>query len=612
MIYAYEEGNDKLIVTAASSLAEFDDFYTRAVAVREGYVSETQPDIMAMLTEPNYQRLKRPPYVFEHLSPTQRREFADRYGINILGPNACIDRAVDMIEYAMGDIESAKGEADTRTIAQVLGIDEYDPFDKRSEEQKEKEAQAKEAYKKAYDEAAKKGALSGDSFGGPRGKTAAVTDIKTTLHADGTVSIDNVRAVKGLYDPANTDDQHAHEERSRIRKDAERNFGDYVQGGEGYPLSKRASDYAFGVFNNIVAITPRRLFDITKQVEDRSLAEALKASLPASLVEVEAGIFRSESLKGEQVAVALEAQGFHASEDLNTLLKGETASEEEVAAAQDALAQAEQAVEAAVAARAKKKPSKGSAPAGVISEDHDDKKVDRGPPMHLDANGDNIAIANDGMVSVYFKVEVEGGAKLDTVLPFLEDKGFPLKAVYASADHTAGCWFASTREASASDAFELLIEGGYTAKFYGCNQDGEALAPEDIKIVDTEAAVEIPIRPWNIRRRAWDALSEEEKTENRKTWKGNEFVIVCEYDQRTGCTLLITPRSYFYDSGLEKLYPEPLDLSHMLPADVKPLGDDGWYNSKSRDDNRLMHDMCVQRGFIDDWTLRLFLNQQGR
>ncbi|RYF13674.1 MAG: hypothetical protein EOO77_15170, partial [Oxalobacteraceae bacterium] len=94
MIYAYEEGNDKLIVTAASSLAEFDDFYTRAIALREGFVSESQPDIMTMLTEPNYARLRRPPYVFEHLSPTQRREFADRYGINVLGPNACIAQGV--------------------------------------------------------------------------------------------------------------------------------------------------------------------------------------------------------------------------------------------------------------------------------------------------------------------------------------------------------------------------------------------------------------------------------------------------------------------------------------------------------------------------------------
>lgn len=619
MIYAYVEGNDKLIVTAASSLAEYDEFYARAVAERQDYVSESQPDIMTMLTEPSFQRLKKPPYVFEHLSPTQRDAFAQRYNINVLGPNACIDKANDMIEYALGDAESARGEADTRTIAEVLGIKDNDPWDKRTEEQKEKEKKAQEEYKKAYDEAMKKGALSGDSFAAPRGKNAKVTDIRMTRNADGSISIDSVQAVKGLYDPNDTVDQHAHEERSRIRKDQERNPGDYVSNEEGYPISKRPGDYAFGTFGGVVAITPRRLFDITGAIEDQPLADALKGKLPPSFDEIEYGLYRVTALSAEQVAAALEAQGFKNEPKLSEILKGDQPSEEEVQAAADALERAEQALEQATAERANKaKKPRGQAPAGVISEDHEEKKAERGPPDFRDANGDNIAIANDGMVSVYFKVEVIDGSKLDTVLPFLEGKGFPLRALYEQRDHTAGCWFASTREASASEAFELLIEAGYGAKFYGCNENGEALAPEEIKIVDTDAAVETPIRPWNERRRAWDALSDEEKAENRKTWKGDEFLITCEYDMRSGCTVLITPRSYFFEHNA--LYPETLDLAHILPQDLKPIADrkyasgyvaHGWYNSQSRDENRLMADLCVSRKFIDDWMLRLFLNQQG-
>lgn len=622
-IYGYAEGDDILVVTAATSLAEYDDFYARAAADRSDYASESQPDIMGMLLDPTFSRMKKPPYVFTHLSPLQRDEFVGKYNITLLGPNAAIDHANDMIDRALRQQESALGQRDTRTIGEALGLTENDPWDKRSEEQKEKEKAAQEQYKKAYDEAQKRGTISGDSFAAPKDKQAHVTDIKTTIHKDGTITIDNVRAVKGLHEKSDTVDQHIAEERARVRADAQTNFGDYTHPAEGEPVSKRASDYAFGVADDVVAITSRRMFDAMSAVDDVALTDAIGDKLPPSLIEIEPGIFHSSKLSGEALATVLEAAGFSPNTKLHRLVNGlplePVEGEEEAAAEVEADPFAAQRAQDNLAARSKeladviaqrtKRTRSGNAPAGVISEDHEEKQKDRGPPDHRDANGDNIAIANDGLVSVYFKVEVEG-AKLDTVMPFLEGKEFPLRAIYESRDHTAGCWLASVREASSSDAYELLIEGGFKATFYGCDQNGEALAPAEIEIVDTEATEETPIRPWNDRRRAWDRLTDEEKAENRKTWKGAEFVITGEYDQRTGCSVLITPRSYFYEHNA--LYPEPLDLKHILPDDLKLIDDDGWYNTKSRGENVLMTDLCVRRGFIDDWTLRLFLNQQGR
>jgi hypothetical protein len=622
-IYAYADGDDILVVTAATSLAEYDDFYARAAAERADYASESQPDVMGMLLDPIYSRLKKPPYVFQHLSSLQRDEFVNKHKIILLGPNAAIDHSNDMIDRALRQQESAIGERDTRTIGEALGLTENDPWDKRSEEQKEKEKAAQEKYKKAYDEAQKRGTISGDSFSSPQDKKAHVTDIRTTIHSDGSITIDNVRAVKGLHEKSDTVDQHVAEERARVRADAQTNYGDYTHPAEGEPVSKRASDYAFGVADDVVAITSRRMFDAMSAVDDVALTDAIGDRLPPSLIEVEPGIFHSSKLSGEALATVLEAAGFSPNTKLHRLVnglplepvEGEEETQPEAAPDQfeekrlaDNLAARSKELADVIAQRTKRTRS-GNAPAGVISEDHEEKKAELGPPDFRDANGDNIAIANDGLVSVYFKVEVEG-EKLETVLPFLEGKGFPLRAIYESRDHTAGCWFVSVREASSSDAYELLTEGGYKATFYGCDQNGEALAPAEIEIVDTEASEETPIRPWNERRRAWDRLTDEEKVENRKTWKGSEFVITGEYDQRTGCSVLITPRSYFYENNA--LFPELLDLTHILPDDLKLIDDAGWYNTKSRGENVLMTDLCVRRGFIDDWTLRLFLNQQGR
>lgn len=777
MIYAYQEGDSKTIVTAAASLPEFDSFYARAVAEATDFVSEGQPDFMTMLTDPVFSRLRKPPYVFEHASAEQRDAFLRRYEIEVVGPNAAVTKSEDMladIEFARA---SAEGEADTRTIAEVLGLDKEDPWDKRSDEEKAKEAKLHEKYKAAHEEAKKRGALSGDSFGGPSmdGKVH-VTDIHTVRQKDGSSVITGARAAKGVH----TEDVHpayAMEEEVRIRKDYQVNPQDYYKAGAASePQSKRPRDYTFAIYeedgNTLIAVTPRRTFSFSKKMEDRALTQAIIGSLPVATKEIENGLFEvqvqgttldglrqqmiargfresedfqkiftppsqeellaeernrkikdreanpdnylndpdypndvvstnpddygfgvrmdpdglgtvvihvtdrrvyeitkdyqdhsdlEQALEGKlppgvgllmegvydfdptvpqpkveemlkkaledagpgaklapepedpvqrdlrRAVLAMEAHGFPHHQGIQAQIDAEDKANEGEDTQPDPMA-INPADLAPLPQQRTNKAKGGNTPAGVIGEDHLlEEKKDLGPAENFDENGDNIAVANDGKVSIYFKLEVTG-QKLDDVIPVLEMNHFPLHAAFVQRDHTAGCWFAFAREASASRAGEILADANLDIEVYAINEMGERIAlAAGIKVVDTGAQSEVPVRPWNSRRYHWDLMTDEEKAENRKEWKGSEFIIVLDYDKIKGTDVLITPKAYFYDNDMQALYPEPFDISHILPEDLKPIGD-GWYRSTSRDDNHVSADLCVKRGFVDDWMLRLYLN----
>lgn len=784
MLYAVHAQDGTTIVAAASTLAEYDNFYASVVSDHAGedgafYVSERQPDIMEMMTDPYIGKFKKPPYIFSHLSPSQREEFANRYALQVIGKNALISKAEDMLADVLDRKAKAAGTADTRTIAEVLGIDKEDPWDKRTEEKKAEQEEKDRKYKEEYEKAKKEGRLSGDSFGGPADNRARITDVHVTKNADGSIKVEHVRAVKGLHE-STKDEAFSAEERVRVRQDAVANPGDYffepgktvedARDDKYEPISRRARDYIFAISEDdlngngaktvTVTITSKALYPHTEVVEDRPLSGAIGHLLPQNAIEIENAIF---AMPGDRETMhgVMESQGFTHDAALQDVVDGidpvqRAVSDEEHRIREDAKANPDtylsekfsepqsknpddygfaawdspdpsfpgtvvtitrrrifdiirqpdqielagaladvlpqgmgelqegefefpgtpdEAVEAmkkagfvhhsklqqycntkvaetkqylaqhaapnAVAQPANhpsnnpgiippgivppglggpQKPSgaraKGRAPAGVISEDHDENAgpIDRGPAINYDAHGDNIAIANDGFVSVYFKVEVVG-AKLADVIPVLEAEDFPMKSACEQRDHKAGCWLAFVRERSASEAVEILTgqkdesfvakPAGSSASLYGVNEMGERLAPEEIEIVDTGKVDETPIRPWNYRKVNWDDLTDEEKAENRKEWSGKEFILVCEYDRNTGCKVFIQPKSYFYDN--KALYPEELDLSHLLPADLKSVGDN-WYETKSRDDNKLMFELCVQRKFIDDWMLRLYLN----
>lgn len=194
MLYAIHDG-PMTIVAAADNLVELEAF--QSAASRDGeIVDHRRPEPFEMLSDDRYRGLRVPPLVFEFADNAARDSFAARHGLVLVKQNALIDKHADMLAAQEQDPYSGDFD-DKRKIGEIHGLDQSDPWDRRSDAQKAQDEQMK----KLYEEAKKAGTLSGDgSFAAPKDPRVQITDIHSTEHADGTVTIDNVLAVKGLHE----------------------------------------------------------------------------------------------------------------------------------------------------------------------------------------------------------------------------------------------------------------------------------------------------------------------------------------------------------------------------------------------------------------------------
>jgi len=202
MIYAMQTGNATTVVAAADEVVELEIFHTTVIDAEDIlFVKEWVPDVTDMLMDDRFDKFRIPPYVFEHDSEEQRDAFARLHAIKIVPDFILVDKHGIMLARIEPD-RYVEGH-DDRTIGEILGLTEYDPWDTRTDEQK---AQDAEHAKKAA--AAKKaGTLTGDSFSpgavDTKKKTKSdvyLTDVRMTRNNDGSVTIDDVIAVKGLWD----------------------------------------------------------------------------------------------------------------------------------------------------------------------------------------------------------------------------------------------------------------------------------------------------------------------------------------------------------------------------------------------------------------------------
>lgn len=208
MNYAFE---DKLVtyVTAGDSIEEFEQLIAKIDAIdgvalgMKGIVSADQAGMMEMLTEDVFAGLTKAPLVITHTSNSDlRAAFYAEFGVTVLKRNAAVKKQVDMMDALIEDPYSPEAK-DTRTIEEIHGLVDNDPFDKRTAE----EMEADEEKKRLWDKAKKSGDLSGDSFGpNPNRKKKSdepqthITDVKTSIGADGRIQIDSAIGVKGLHD----------------------------------------------------------------------------------------------------------------------------------------------------------------------------------------------------------------------------------------------------------------------------------------------------------------------------------------------------------------------------------------------------------------------------
>jgi len=208
------------LVTSADSKGEYDEFIKVALAqpksdrnFNEVFTSEP----LQHWTEDRFRPYKVPVHCFHHDDEAQRETFFKEWNIKELeNAQQSADAQKNMADEELTEREDAewedfkkrrdeaieKGEEPERqeTIGETLGLDVHDPWDRRTDEEKEQDRQMRE-----YAEAARQsGQMTTDSFSpDPRrdpnqadGKLHVVDAEGVKLNPDGTIDINSIVAAK--------------------------------------------------------------------------------------------------------------------------------------------------------------------------------------------------------------------------------------------------------------------------------------------------------------------------------------------------------------------------------------------------------------------------------
>lgn len=216
----------------------------------------------------------------------------------------------------------------------------------------------------------------------------------------------------------------------------------------------------------------------------------------------------------------------------------------------------------------------------------------------------DMSIDVDGDIAIYYKVDIDGW-RISKVEDAVADS-FDLDTATAYRNSPDGCWAAFPRQMQAERFAAVLTSAGIKSKVYAVNDEGVRLAPEGVEVVDTKRTVELPPRRWNARSAEIETMTDDEKKENLKSVRANEFLFCGKYHgPARGVIMTITPASYFVENG--ELWDGSLEeIKHLLPLDIEEI-EPGLYQTKSRDWNNVSFDMA-KRGFVESMKLQMHVN----
>lgn len=219
------------------------------------------------------------------------------------------------------------------------------------------------------------------------------------------------------------------------------------------------------------------------------------------------------------------------------------------------------------------------------------------------ADSEDLTIDPDGMVAIFYKVEIADKKLSD--LREVTNGQFDLELAAALRNSPTGCWIAFARQLQAEELETLLASYGFGTKSYAVNDIGERLVPEGVEVVDVSSPKEEKPRPWNWMASKIDAMTEEERKENEGSISTSEFIFCGNYEGADqGTIIYVTPRSYFSENG--KMWDKPLNIDAILPRDFVEFAP-GCYRSMSRDWNHISFDLA-SRGMKENLSLQLYLN----
>lgn len=223
--------------------------------------------------------------------------------------------------------------------------------------------------------------------------------------------------------------------------------------------------------------------------------------------------------------------------------------------------------------------------------------------VDADEDSTDMTVDPDGMVAIFYKVEVTG-KKLADIRSVASGK-FDLDLAAASRNSPTGSWVAFARQLQAEELETLLTGDGFSVKSYAVNDIGERLVPEGVEVVDVTSPKAEKPRPWNWMASKIAAMTDDERKANADSVSTSEFIFCGNYEGAVlGTIIYITPLSYFSEQG--KMWDQPLDIQALLPRDFEEVSP-GVYRSMSRDWNHISFDLA-SRGMKENLSLQIYLN----
>jgi len=544
MIFA-AANNSSLIVAAADDVAELETFYSKAILSKDKiFDNEYQPSVIDMMMDQRFLNFKKPPYVFEFDDEITRENFAKIYHIEIVPDFILVDKHKAMLASLENDPYAPN--ADARLIGEILGLEDNDPWDQRTEEQR---AQDEENRKEA--EIAKKaGKLSGDSFG-PSKRTKkknseiGVKEITTHEDNDGNLVIDNVLAVKGLYDDNGKGvwlprDSEVQEIKVADAEPDERFYR--------FQTTEIGHAQAIDTWLELLGVLP----------EPKKVDPEIRSKIIVGEGENETSAWFA--IRNELIANKL----FYLLKNIQIQFTVDVVDANfvtiDVFVQNEALAQYIN-------------------PQGHIAIYH------------------RIDVINGELAEVLWVLDKESA---------VQQKDLISSIVAARGQMQDYCWLACATKYGAEEIEQVLKKNSEFAnseiEIYGVNDLGERLVPKGIEILEEDHTPEPP-RPWNDKAFEWHAMTDEQRKADEVAVMSDEFIYSGSYKGAAGCIVYVTPRSYFKRTG--EMWNQPLD-SHWFPQDMKQISP-GVFQTKSRNWIDLNNELA-KRGLVESLALQLYIN----
>ncbi len=506
MIYGYtakDEDGSHVIVTANDTLADF-----KAMAERLGELGGTTRVNVAegieFLMDSKLSGLMHAIVISNDDDVIQTPYSIGGFEIEIVHKNRAIEHQRVMMDKEENDIFHHE-TGDKRPLGEVFGLKDNDPWDTRTEEQKNKEQSVKGK------DANKAGDLTGDGSFAPakKDKTARVTDVRVALNADGSVNSADVLAVKGLHD-----------------KD---------EPGEDGPAPEEAKATA-------VILTSDNDFTSSGFV-------TLLSNLGINPDTIEFGpgwLITPRGGEASQLVYSLNKRGF---EVRSTVI---------------------------------------------------------GSPFEPNM-AQTLAVGRPPF-AMFYRVDVRN-LSIEDMVQVLEEEGVVFSTLLGRGENEDGCWIGVSVERLATNYADAIRARHPLAEteVYAVSLSGDRMAPEGVEVVDPNAIATYGPRPWSDPV-AWALLTDEERADESKKVKAEEFIFSGSYHMGRGSVVLFTPKVYF------ETHNEPWD-GEVAPF-VEPFfpqafgmvtNNDGTFSARSVQYDSMAFKLSRQ-GFHESTRYRLWMN----